>query len=84
MTDWKVKADELLEEYNMCCRSRPKHGAVDVQLEKDAVGKWASNLATQRSWGTDTEIAEAYYQLVPRLTQLKEKLIIEILNHGLL
>jgi hypothetical protein len=80
--DWKLRADELLQEYNACCLARPKHGAVDVQLEKDSVGKWASYLATQRSWGTDTDIAEACYQLEPRLQQLKEKLVIEILHHG--
>jgi hypothetical protein len=82
MTDWKQRADQLLEEYNMCCRARPKHGAIEVQLEKDSVGKWASHLATQRSWASDNEIAEACHQLEPRLTQLKEKLVIEILNHG--
>lgn len=80
--DWKARAHELIEEYNMCCRAKPKHGTVDVQLEKDSVGKWASNLATQRSWGTDNEIAEACYQLEPRLKKLKEKLIFEILKDG--
>jgi hypothetical protein len=80
--DWNTRADELIEEYNRCCQARPRHGAVDVQLEKDAVGKWASHLATQRSWGTDNEIAEACYQLEPRLNRLKEKLVIEILKNG--
>lgn len=80
--DWKLRADELIQEYNLCCQAKPKHGAVDVQLEKDAVGKWASHLATQRSWGTDNDIAEACYQFEPRLKQLKEKLVIELLNHG--
>jgi hypothetical protein len=82
MMDWKTRADALLEEYNRCCLARPRHGAVDVQLEKDAVGKWASHLATQRSWGTDREIAEAYHQLEPRLDALKEKLVMEILQNG--
>jgi hypothetical protein len=82
MMDWKARADELIEEYNMCCRSKPRHGAIDVQLEKDAVGKWATHLATQRSWGTDNEIAEACYQLEPRLKLLKEKLVLEILQNG--
>ena len=82
MIDWKARADELIEDYNRCCLARPRHGAVDVQLEKDSVGKWASHLATQRSWGSDNEIAEACHQLEPRLRQLKEKLVIEILTHG--
>jgi len=80
--DIRQRADELIEEYNLCCRARPRHGAVDVQLEKDSVGKWASHLATQRSWGTDVEIAEACYQLEPRLSRLKEKVVIEILQNG--
>jgi len=82
MTDWKAYADELIEEYNRCCQARPRHGAVDVQLEKDSVGKWASHLSTQRSWASDLEIAEACHQLEPRLRQLKEKLVIEILTNG--
>jgi hypothetical protein len=82
MTDWKAHADELIEDYNRCCQARPRHGAIDVQLEKDAVGRWASHLATQRNWGSDHEIAEACYQLEPRLRQLKEKLVIEILTNG--
>jgi hypothetical protein len=80
--DWKTRATELIEEYNLCCQARPRHGAVDVQLEKDSVGHWASHLATQRSWGSDHEIAEACVQLETRLAHLKEKLIIEILTHG--
>lgn len=82
MIDWKTRADDLIKEYNLCCQARPKHDAVDVQLEKDAVGRWASHLATQRSWGSDQDIAEACYQLEPRLEQLKKKLITEILKNG--
>ena len=82
MTDFKEYADRLIEEYNLCCRARPKHNAVDIQILKDSVGKWASHLATQRSWGTETDIAEACYQLAPRLQELKEQVIIEVLTNG--
>jgi hypothetical protein len=82
MTDWKQRAAELIEEFNLCCKAKPKHGAVDIQLEKDSVAKFAYHLATQRSWGTDNEIAEACYQLEPRLAKLKEKLVMEILSNG--
>lgn len=78
----KEYADCLLEEYNMCCRARPRHNAVDIQLLKDSVGKWATHLATQRSWGADVEIAEACHQLEPRLKELKEQVIIEVLTNG--
>ena len=82
MTNFKEYADQLIEEYNMCCRARPKHNAVDIQILKDSVGKWASHLATQRSCGTDNEIAEACFQLEPRLRELKEQVIIEVLKNG--
>lgn len=80
--NWHNRADRLLEEFNLCMQARPKHNAVDVQLEKDRCATFAYNLATQRGWGTDIEIAEACHKLEPRLKQLKEKLIFEVLKHG--
>ena len=82
MIDWKSYADELIEEYILCCKAKPKHDAVNIQIEKDLCGKWASHLAVQRSWGTETEMAEACHQLENRLTKLKEKLVMEILTNG--
>lgn len=82
MTDWKARATTLLDEFNLCVKARPKHNAVGIQLLKDSCGKWAYQLATQRSWGNDTEIAEACHQLEPRLKQLKEQVIIEVLTNG--
>jgi hypothetical protein len=82
MIDWKTRADELLKEFDLCCRAKPKHDAVNIQLDKDSCSKFAHNLNTQRSWGTDLEIAEAIYQLEPRLQKLKEKLVMEILTNG--
>jgi hypothetical protein len=80
--NFKEYADEMLEEFNLCIKSRPRQNAVDIQILKDTVGKWAYHLATQRSWGTDEEIAEACYQLAPRLQELKEQVIIEVLTNG--
>ena len=80
--DWKLYAQQLLEEFNLCIKAKPKHNAVDVQLEKDAVSKWAVHLNNQLGWGTDNDIAEACYQLEPRLRKLKEKLVMEILTNG--
>ena len=82
MIDWQQRADDLLKEFDLCCRAKPKHGVVDIQLEKDSVAKFAYHLNTQRSWGTDNEIAEACYQLEPKLQRLKEKLVMEILTNG--
>lgn len=80
--DWKLYAEQLIVEFNLCMQAKPMHNAVDVQLEKDSCAKWAYHLNTQLGWGTENEIAEACYQLEPRLKKLKEKLIIEILGHG--
>ena len=80
MINWKARADELLAEFDLCCQAKPKHDAVNIQLDKDACSKFAYHLSTQRSWGTDNEIAEACCQLEPRLKRLKEKLVMEILN----
>jgi hypothetical protein len=82
MIDWRHRADELLKEFDLCCKAKPKHDAINVQLEKDNCAKFAYHLSTQRGWGTDNEVAEACHQLEPRLKQLKEKLIIEILQNG--
>ena len=82
MIDWRQRADELLKEFDLCCRAKPRHDAINVQLEKDSVAKFAYNLATQRGWGTELEIAEACHQLEPRLNELKKKLVLEILQNG--
>lgn len=82
MTDWRQRADELLREFELCCQAKPRHDAIDIQLEKDSCAKFAYHLNTQRGWGTDAEVAEACHQLEPRLKQLKEKLVMEILQHG--
>jgi len=82
MMDWHAHADELIKEFNLCMQARPRENAVEVQIFKDRCAKWAYHLATQRSWGNDLEIAEACHQLEPRLKELKEKVIIEVLTHG--
>jgi len=82
MIDWKQRADELLSDFDLCIRAKPRHDAINIQLEKDTVAKFAYHLNTQRSWGSDVEIAEACHQLEPRLAELKKKLVIEILQNG--
>ena len=81
MTDWKSYANQLLAEFDQVIVAKPLHDAVQIQLEKDQVAKWACHLATQRSWGSDLEIAEACHQLEPRLDALKQKVVIDILKH---
>lgn len=75
-------AEELLTDFYMCHKARPRHNAVDLQLEKDACEQWAGNLSNQLAWGSEKEIAEAAYQLEARLKRLKEKIVIEVLKYG--
>jgi hypothetical protein len=82
MINWRATAEELLTEFDLCWKARPRHNTVDIQLLKDECAKWAHHLNTQKSWGSDLEIAEACHQLEPRLKELKEQVIIEILTHG--
>jgi hypothetical protein len=78
--DWKSHAEELLAEFEMCCRARPMNNTVEVQIAKEVAGKWAVHLNNLRAWGSDHEIAEACHQLEPRLKQLKEKIVLEVLT----
>ena len=82
MIDFQQRAEELLEEWDLCKNARPKQNAVDIQILKDTCKQWANYLHTQRQWGSETELAEACHQLEPRLKQLREQVIIEILKHG--
>lgn len=75
-------AKQLLEEWNLCVKAKPKSNAVDIQLDKDLAALCASNLMQQLAWGNDNEIQEACYQFESRLQALKEKLVIEVLKNG--
>lgn len=80
--DIRQHAGDLIEDFHLCLRAKPRHNAVDVQLEKDTCAKFAYNLNTQLGWGSEVEIAEACHQLEFRLARLKEKLVMEILKNG--
>ena len=79
--DWRERAEEMLAEYDACCRARPYHNALDVEIAKESCATWAQHLATQRSWGEPNDIAEACYQLEPRLKKFKETVVLDILNN---
>jgi len=80
---YKEHAKELLEEFYLCVKAKPKHNSVDLQLEKDQCEKLAGRLNNLLAWGDDSEIEEACQQFEPRLKRLKEKLVIEVLTHGI-
>lgn len=80
--DFKAHADELLKEWQLCSAAKPKHDAVDIQIEKNRCEEWAIQLMTVRVWGTEMQIAESCHQLEYRLKALKEKIVIEVLKNG--
>lgn len=80
--DSKAHAQDLLDQWAQCCHAVPKHNTVEFQLEKDQCAKYAVHLHTQLVWAGETEIVEACRQFEGRLKQYKEKVIIEILQHG--
>ena len=76
-------ARQLLNEWFLCSRAKPKSQAVDIQLDKDVLEPWAAYLDRQLAWGDDdTKLQEACYQFESRLKILKEKIIIEVLKNG--
>jgi len=80
--DYQEHAKNILREWTLCSNSRPKNNAVDIQIEKDACGRWATNLIYNLNWGSNIELAEACIQFESRLKTLKEKIIIEVLTNG--
>lgn len=80
--DHKEQAQNILKEWALCVNARPKNNAVDIQIEKDVCGRFATNLIHNLNWGSEKELAEACYQLESRLKPLKEKIVIEVLKHG--
>ncbi len=75
-------ARQLLEDWNLCLNAKPKTNAVDIQLDKDILKPWVAYLRRSLNWGTDNELQEVCYQFESRLKELKEKLIIEVLQNG--
>jgi len=82
--DYKEHANKILKEWALCSNARPKNNAVDIQIEKDVCGRWAVNLIHNLNWGTELQIAEACHQLESRLQPLKQKIVDEVLQNGIL
>ena len=80
--DYKEHAKNILREWALCSTARPKNNAVDIQIEKDVCGRYATNLIHNLNWGSETQLAEACHQLSSRLKPLKEKIVIEVLQNG--
>lgn len=80
--NYKEHAKNLLTEYNLCVKAKPKSDAINIQLEKDSCSIWAVHLNYILTWGNENELAEACHQLESRLKPLKEKIILEVLQNG--
>lgn len=82
MIDWKARADQLIKEWQVVLDAKTKHDAVELRLAKDQCEEWALLVMRIRLWGSESELAEACYQLESRLKPLKEKIVIEVLKNG--
>jgi hypothetical protein len=81
--DYKLRAQELLDEWQVVKNAKPKHNAVNLQLEKDWLDKWSHLLQAKLLWSDDAnELAETVYQFENRLNSHKDKVVLEILQHG--
>ena len=80
--NFKEYADHLIKEWTLCLEAKPKNDAVNIMIEKDQCEEWVIHLMRIRLWGTESELAEACYQVDSRLKRLKEKLVIEVLTNG--
>lgn len=80
--DYKERAREILREWVLCSQAKPKNNVVDIQIEKDVCGRWATNLIHNLNWGSEIEIIEACNQLDTRLQKLKKHIVIEVLTNG--
>ena len=77
------RGEQLLEEWVLCKNAKPKSDAVNLQIERDNLEKWAYNLSRNLDWAPDNiSTMEAVYQFESRLKSYKEKVIVEILTHG--
>jgi hypothetical protein len=77
------RAEELLTEWTLCKNAKSKGDAVNLQIERDTLEKWAQHLQRHLIWEPDSvATAEAVLQFESRLKNYKEKVIIEILTHG--
>ena len=85
ISPWHDKAKILLHEWELVKNAKSKGviDAVNLQIERDSLEKWANHLNYNMLWCTSLhDIAEDCYQFERRLHNYKDKIIIEILTHG--
>jgi hypothetical protein len=77
------KGKILLEDWKACRNARARGDAVNLQLARDELDKWARHVSYNATWSKDpVEMAECCYQMESHLRSYKEKIIMEILQHG--
>jgi hypothetical protein len=77
------RGEELLAEWNVCKHARPKGDAINLQIERDQLERWANNLSRNLTWAPENiTTLEAVYQFEQRFTAYKQKAVLEILKNG--
>ena len=83
LPDFKAKGQTLLQEWYFYKSSRPKGHAIDIQTDKDDLQQYANLLQTALLWETNgNKIVKICHQFEYKLTQFKEKVVIELLTNG--
>lgn len=83
MTDFNTYGRELLREWQTYKSARPRRHVLDIQSLKDDMEHWAQHLNQILMWESDTaRIAECCYQFDQRLSNYKDKIVIELLQGG--
>ena len=83
MIDFRVKGQELLQEWQFYKAAKPREHVFDIQHDKDDLSKWATHLQHNLLWESDLEqIAECCHQFENRLEQFKDKIVLELLTGG--
>ena len=80
--DFQTRARELLDEWELYRKARPREHVLSIQFDKDQMSTWAVHLRRAMMWGSANEVAEACHQFEQRLTQFKDNIVIELLTNG--
>lgn len=83
MTDYRSKAQSLLEDWYLYRLAKPREHVFDIQRDKDDLQRWAKLLRDTLLWdNNENHMVEACHQFESRLESFKQKIVIEILRGG--
>jgi len=83
VNDFNAWGRDLLQEWQAYRSARPRDHVLDIQSLKDQMEHWAQHLSYNLMWESDpVRVAECCYQFDQRLSQYKDKIVVELLRGG--